>query len=125
LTESLSDTNSFTQLWGQSQGGALTHLYTLAFPNDPLVTSYGIISQEPGTTLDLSTGKDPYLDFNIVAKALGCNYGDDAEAELNCMRMISWVQIEEYINRYQGTPGISFMEYIRGFYDSGFFEQSI
>ncbi|KAJ5873440.1 uncharacterized protein N7473_013313 [Penicillium subrubescens] len=99
-------------LWGQSQGGALTHLYTLAFPNDPLVTSYGIISQEPGTTLDLSTGKDPYLDFNIVAKALGCNYGDDAEAELNCMRMISWVQIEEYINRYQGTPGISFMEYI-------------
>jgi hypothetical protein len=79
------------------------------------VASYGMISQEPGTTLDLSTGKDPYLDFDIVAKALGCNYGDDAEAELNCMRMLSWVQIEEYINRYQGTPGISFMEYIRAF----------
>ncbi|KAF3403509.1 Acetylcholinesterase [Penicillium rolfsii] len=99
-------------LWGQSQGGALTHLYTLAFPDDPLVASYGIISQEPGTTLDLSTGNDPYLDFDIVAKALGCNYGDDAEAELNCMRMLSWVHIEEYINRYQGTPPISFMEYI-------------
>ncbi|KAJ5453820.1 uncharacterized protein N7458_004776 [Penicillium daleae] len=99
-------------LWGQSQGAALTHLYTLAYPDDPLVASYGIISQEPGTTLDLPTTDDPYLDFDIVAKALGCNYGDDAEAELNCMRMISWVQIEEYINRYQGTPPISFMEYI-------------
>lgn len=74
-----------------------------------------MISQEPGTTLDLSTTYDPYLDFEIVAKALGCNYGDDAEAELNCMRMLSWVQIEEYINRYPGTPPISFMEYIREF----------
>ena len=53
------------------------------------------------------------MDFDIVAKALGCNYGEDAEAELNCMRMISWVQIEEYINRYQDSPPISFMEYIR------------
>jgi hypothetical protein len=79
------------------------------------VASYGIISQEPGTTLDLSTSDDLYLDFDIVAKALGCNYGDDAEAELNCMRMLSWVQIEEFINRYQGTPPISFMEYIRQF----------
>lgn len=91
----------------------MTHLYTLAFPDDPLVASYGIISQEPGTTLDLSTGSDPYVDFDIVAKALGCNYGDDAEAELNCMRTVSWVQIEEFINRYQGSTPISFMEYIR------------
>lgn len=83
------------------------------------MASYGIISQEPGTTLDLSTTDDPHLDFDIVAKALGCNYGDDAEAELNCMRMISWVQIEEYINRYQGTPPISFMEYIRTFIKLG------
>ncbi|KAI2791820.1 hypothetical protein POX_c04699 [Penicillium oxalicum] len=99
-------------LWGQSQGGALTHLYTLAFPDNPLVASYGIISQQPGTTLDLSATKDPYLDFDIVAKALGCDYGDDSEAELNCMRTRSWVQIEEFVNRYQGTPAISFMQYV-------------
>ncbi len=91
----------------------MTHLYTLAFPDDPLVASYGIISQEPGTTLDLSTGSDPFVDFDTVAKALGCNYGDDAEAELNCMRTVSWVQIEEFINRYQGSTPISFMKYIR------------
>ena len=48
-----------------------------------------------------------------MAKALGCNYGDDAEAELECMRQVSWVQIEEYINRYSGSPSIAFSNYIR------------
>ncbi|KAJ5491733.1 hypothetical protein N7539_003300 [Penicillium diatomitis] len=99
-------------LWGQSQGGALTHLYTLAFPDDPLVASYGIISQQPGTTLNTTKVTDPYLDFDIVAKSLGCNYGDDAVAELNCMRTRSWVQIEEFVNRYKGEPKISFMQYV-------------
>ncbi|RAH52034.1 alpha/beta-hydrolase [Aspergillus piperis CBS 112811] len=34
-------------LWGQSQGAALTHLYTLAFPDDPRVAKFGVISQPP------------------------------------------------------------------------------
>lgn len=102
----------------------MTHLYTLAFPDNPLVASYGIISQQPGTTLDLSATKDPYLDFDIVAKALGCDYGDDSEAELNCMRTRSWVQIEEFVNRYQGTPAISFMQYVRAYSRRAMFTQS-
>lgn len=53
------------------------------------------------------------MDFDIVAKGLGCNYGDDTEAELECMRQVSWVQIEEYINRYNATPSIAFNKYIR------------
>ncbi|OJJ42440.1 hypothetical protein ASPZODRAFT_105113 [Penicilliopsis zonata CBS 506.65] len=99
-------------LWGQSQGAALTHLYTLAFPDDPLAAKFGVISQPPSVTLNLSATDDVYEDFDIVAKALGCNYGDDAEAELECMRQVSWVQIEEYINRYSGSPSISFADYI-------------
>ncbi|RAH85436.1 alpha/beta-hydrolase [Aspergillus japonicus CBS 114.51] len=99
-------------LWGQSQGGILTHLYTLAFPDNPLAAKFGVISQGASATLDLTTAGDVYQDFDIVAKGLGCNYGDDYEAELECMRQISWVQIEEYINRYNATPSIAFTNYI-------------
>ncbi|GAT22659.1 para-nitrobenzyl esterase [Aspergillus luchuensis] len=99
-------------LWGQSQGAALTHLYTLAFPDDPRVAKFGVISQPPSVTINLTETADVYEDFHIVAKGLGCNYGDDAEAELECMRQVSWVQIEEYINRYNGTQSIAFSNYI-------------
>lgn len=101
------------QLWGQSQGALLTHLYTLAWPEEPLAAKFGVISQGASATLNLSTTPDVYQDFDIVAKGLGCNYGDDAEAELECMRGISWVQIEEYINRYNSSPSIAFTNYIR------------
>lgn len=56
---------------------------------------------------------DVYEDFHIVAQGLGCNYGDDADAELECTRQISWVQIEEYINRYNSTTSLAFTNYIR------------
>ncbi|KAJ5734140.1 alpha/beta-hydrolase [Penicillium malachiteum] len=99
-------------LWGQSQGAALTHLYTIVFPDEPLASHFSVISRPTSVTLDVTDAEDVYEDFDIVAKALGCNYGDDAEAELNCMRGISWVQIEEFINRYSGLPSISFSDYI-------------
>ncbi|KAL3428953.1 alpha/beta-hydrolase [Aspergillus tetrazonus] len=97
-------------LWGQSQGAALTHLYTLAFPEDSRVAKFGVISQPPSVTIDLGTLADVYQDFDIVAKALGCNYGDDAEGELECMRQVSWVEIEEFINQYSGSPSIFFSD---------------
>ncbi|PWY75007.1 alpha/beta-hydrolase [Aspergillus heteromorphus CBS 117.55] len=99
-------------LWGQSQVALLTHLYTLAWPEDPFAAKFGVISQGASATINLTTTPDVYQDFDIVAKGLGCNYGDDAEAELNCMRQVSWVQIEEYINRYNSTPSIAFTNYI-------------
>jgi hypothetical protein len=101
------------QLWGQSQGAALVHYYTLAYPHDPLASKFGIISQPPSVTINLTTTTDPYSDFHIVAMGLGCNYGDDAEAELECLRQVSWVQIEEFINRYNGSTSFSYGKYIR------------
>ncbi|KAF2768105.1 carboxylesterase, type B [Teratosphaeria nubilosa] len=99
-------------LWGQSQGAALTHLYTLAWPENPLVAKFGMISTPPSVTLNLTEEGDVYQDFDIVAKALGCNYGIDSQAELDCMRQVSWLQIEEWYNRYNGTPSTSFSNYI-------------
>lgn len=61
----------------------------------------------------MTAAEDVYGDFHIVAEGLGCDYGDDVDAELECMRKISWVQIEEYINRYNGSRSISFSNYIR------------
>ena len=113
VTNRVRETDIPPQLWGQSQGAALTHLYTLAFPEEPLVAKFGVISQPPSVTINLTTVDDVYADFDVVAKGLGCNYGDDAEAELECMRQVSWVQIEEYINRYNATPSIAFSNYIR------------
>ena len=64
-------------------------------------------------TINLTETNNVYEDFHIVAQGLGCNYGDDADAELECMRQVSWVQIEEYINRYNGTTSLEFTNYIR------------
>lgn len=63
----------------------------LAYPDDPLVAKFGIISQPPSVTVGLSTTSNPYEDFHIVAKALGCNYGSDSDVELECMRQVSFV----------------------------------
>lgn len=48
-----------------------------------------------------------------MAKNLGCNYGNDSVAELECMQQVSWVQIEEFVNRYNSSPSINFGNYIR------------
>jgi hypothetical protein len=87
-------------------------MYTTAFWEEPLVTKFGIISNGPNYIINTTEIPDPYADFDVVAKSLGCNYGDDYEAELECMRQVSWVQIEEFISRYDKKPGVDFANYI-------------
>ncbi|KAI4600026.1 hypothetical protein KJ359_001127 [Pestalotiopsis sp. 9143b] len=99
-------------LWGQSQGAALTHLYTLAWGEDPLVNKFGLISQPPDVRLNLTTMLDPFADFSRIAAALGCNYGDDSHAELECMRQISFVQLIETVNNWNATPSLFYSKYI-------------
>jgi hypothetical protein len=63
----LIETDSHTQLWRQSQGAILSHLYILAFPETPLAVKFGVIPLGASATLDLETAGDVYQDFNIVA----------------------------------------------------------
>lgn len=102
-----------SKLWGQSQGAALTHMYTLAWPEDPIANKFGIMSQPSNVRINLTAVPDPYVDFSYLAAALGCNYGCDSEAELDCMRQISFVQLIETINNWNATPSIAFNLYIR------------
>ncbi|RSL67370.1 hypothetical protein CEP53_003016 [Fusarium sp. AF-6] len=99
-------------LWGESQGARLVDMYTTAFWEEPLVAKFGLISNGPNYVINTIETPDPYVDFDIVAKSLGCNYGSDYGAELECMRQVSWVEIEEFINRYDKNPGIAFDNYI-------------
>lgn len=101
------------QLWGQSQGAALTHMYTLAWPEDPLANKFGIISQPGDVRVNLTENPDPWKNFDILAKSLGCNYGNDSRAEFECMQQVSFVQITETINNWNSTPSIAFEDYIR------------
>jgi hypothetical protein len=88
-------------------------MYTTAFWEKPLATKFGLLSNGPDYIINTTEVQDPYADFDVVAKSLGCDYGDDYKAELECMRQVSWVQIEEFINRYDKKPSIAFDNYIR------------
>ncbi|CAK7200912.1 hypothetical protein SEUCBS139899_003612 [Sporothrix eucalyptigena] len=94
-------------LFGQSEGAGLVNQYTLAFPEVPLANKFGMLSQPASQIVNLTTDTDPYEPFDILAKSMGCNYGDDYEAELECMRQQSWVEIVETINNWNATPAIS------------------
>lgn len=113
-SETLSNTPSrcltMEQLWGQSAGASLTHYYTLAYPEYPLATHFGVISSTESEAVGPEQLKvsNVYDQFDTLSKALGCDYGTDYDAQLNCMRSISWVQISEYVNRFNFTPGIPY-----------------
>ncbi|KAJ5722124.1 hypothetical protein N7488_000159 [Penicillium malachiteum] len=93
-------------------GAALTHMYTLAWPDEPLANKFAIISQPPNVRVDLSETPDPYINFDLLAKSLGCNYGNNSQAEFECMQHVSFVQIEETLNNWNATPSIAFNLYI-------------
>lgn len=88
-------------------------MYTLAWPEDPLVNKFGILSQPSNYRVNLTETPDPCVNFDYLAKALGCNYGNDSQAELECMKQVSFVQIEETVNNWNATPDIAFNLYIR------------
>ena len=95
-------------LWGQSAGAESVDYYNFAYPTDPIVA--GLI-MDSGTALLPSGTNDPsHTNFTFVAGQLGCG-NLSAKAELACMRNVSSVTIEHFLNVYQdnGTqPSISF-----------------
>ncbi|KAI7160321.1 acetylcholinesterase [Hortaea werneckii] len=97
-------------LWGQSAGASLTHLYTLAYPHLPLASHFGVISSNEDETVhaEILAESDVYDQFGTLSRALGCDYGNDYDAQINCMRQISWVQISEFINKFNFTAGVPY-----------------
>lgn len=90
----------------------LTHLYTLAFPDDPIAAKFGVISEPGPQVVDTPNTPTAFDQFDMIAKTLGCNYGDDYDAELECMRGLSFVQLEQFIGRYNGTTKLSWSNYL-------------
>lgn len=80
-----------------------------AFYDDPIVT--GFFGQS-GTALLPTTSTDTsHSNFSFVASNLGCNHPDDPAKELECMRQVSWDDIEDFVGGYQDngtTPSIAF-----------------
>ncbi|RMX86157.1 hypothetical protein D0869_03285 [Hortaea werneckii] len=99
-----------SRLWGQSAGASLTHLYTLAYPHLPLASHFGVIPSNEDETVQAETlaESDLYNQFDTLSRALGCDYGDDYDAQINCMRQTSWVQISEFINEFNFEAGVPY-----------------
>ncbi|KAI7693836.1 hypothetical protein KC353_g18379, partial [Hortaea werneckii] len=97
-------------LWGQSAGASLTHLYTLAYPHLPLASHFGVISSNEDETVhaEILAESVVYDQFDTLSRALGCDYGNDYDAQINCMRQISWVPISKFINKFNFTAGVPY-----------------
>ena len=96
-------------LWGQSAGAGSVDYYNFAYPEDPIVT--GLI-MDSGTALHptLLTNDPTHTNFTFVAGQLGCG-GLNAGAELNCMRNVSFNEIESFLKNYNENgiaPSLNF-----------------
>ncbi|KAL9078110.1 MAG: hypothetical protein Q9157_002965 [Trypethelium eluteriae] len=105
-------------LWGQSAGSIGADYHAYAFYQDPIAQAYFMQS---GTVFSTSPPQDPtHSNFSFVARHVGCEApsgGDDDDddedgaAELDCMRRVSFAQIENFIGQYGDrgkTPALSF-----------------
>ncbi|CZT48213.1 related to triacylglycerol lipase V precursor [Rhynchosporium secalis] len=92
-------------LWGQSAGASSVDYYNFAYINDPIVR--GLI-MDSGTALHPTMlAPDPsHSNFTSVAKQFGCG-GLKPGAELQCMRKISFVDIENFLQSGK-LPSLNF-----------------
>ena len=96
-------------LWGQSAGAASVDFNNFAFYQDPIVT--GFFAQSGSALLPITSEDTAQSNFSFVASHLGCNHPNDSAKELECMRRVSWEDIEDFVGGYtdNGTmPSIAF-----------------
>ncbi|KAJ7683136.1 Alpha/Beta hydrolase protein [Mycena rosella] len=96
--------------WGQSAGSVSVDIHSYAYHDDPIARGYFMQS---GTALIVSTvnADAAHTNFSFVAKHFGCDFPSDGAAELDCMRLVPFAMLENFIGQYQqsGTkPAISF-----------------
>ena len=102
-------TASRITLWGQSAGAASVDYNNFAFYDAPIVT--GFFAQSGTALLPITSADATQSNFSFVASHLGCDHPSNPTKELECMRRVSWEDIEEFVGGYtdNGTmPSIAF-----------------
>lgn len=96
-------------LWGQSAGGVAADMLGFAYHDNPLVKGYFLQS---GTAAVKTIPADPtYSNFTFVARSLGCDFPDNKEAELACMKQLPVSQITNFVGQFRENntdPGFNF-----------------
>ncbi|KAI0886916.1 alpha/beta-hydrolase [Annulohypoxylon maeteangense] len=86
-------------LWGHSAGGVSADVLNFANHENPLAAGFFLMS---GAAMRTFAQGDNALQTNFthVAKELGCDFPDDADAELECMQQIPVNLITNFIGHY-------------------------
>ncbi|KAI0487091.1 carboxylesterase [Xylaria cf. heliscus] len=92
------DQNRIT-LWGHSAGALSADILNFAYPDNPLAAALFLMS---GTAMRTFAHGDNALqtNFSFVAKKLGCDFPEDAEAELECMQQVPATLISNFAGHY-------------------------
>ncbi|KAI8944895.1 carboxylesterase [Xylaria longipes] len=92
------DRNRIT-LWGHSAGALSVDILNFAYPDRPLAGALFLMS---GTAMRTFAQGDNALqtNFSFVAKNLGCDFPEDAEAELECMEQVPATLISNFAGHY-------------------------
>ncbi|KAK4460731.1 lipase 1 [Cladorrhinum samala] len=100
-------------LWGHSAGGVAVDIVSHAYWDDPLAA--GLFMQSGTAMVNISYPDASHSNFTFVAKNLGCDFPQDAAAELECMRTVPMTLIQNFIGQYRdngtaawgGRPALS------------------
>lgn len=92
------DPNRIT-LWGHSAGGVSADVLNFAYYEDPLAAGFFLMS---GAAMRTFSQGDNALqtNFTFVARELGCDFPDNAKAELECMQQIPVNLITNFVGHY-------------------------
>ncbi|KAF7560691.1 hypothetical protein G7046_g3456 [Stylonectria norvegica] len=86
-------------LFGQSAGGSSTDFWTYAWPNDPLVRGFIVMS---GAVGNHQFALNRTQNFTYVAEQVGCG-NLTKDDELNCMQKKNGTDILEIYNKYNAS----------------------
>ncbi|KAL0934394.1 chlorogenic acid esterase precursor [Colletotrichum truncatum] len=101
--------------WGRSAGSISADIHAYAYHDDPIAQSYYL---ESGVVSSGGAEDPTHSNFSFVAQHVGCespcgaNCTDyNGTAELDCMRLVSFAQITNFIGKYGDLgkrPALSF-----------------
>ncbi|KAI1817719.1 carboxylesterase [Poronia punctata] len=83
-------------VWGHSAGALSVDILNFAYSTKPLAAAFFLMS---GTAMRTFAQGDNALqtNFTFVARELGCDFPDEPEAELDCMRQVPASLISDFV----------------------------